>query len=39
LQSNLQNEGAKQAEKKGFTRKLKLNGRDIIDKLRLKFQY
>ena len=39
LQSNLLTEVQKQAEKKGLTKRLRLNGRDIIDKLRLKFQY
>ena len=39
LQSNLQNEVIKQVEKKGYAKKLKLNGRDIIDKLRIKFQH
>ncbi len=36
LQFNLQNEVLKQIEKRGFPRKIKLNGRDILDKLKIK---
>ena len=38
LQFNLQNEVLKQIEKRGFPRKIKLNGRDILDKLKIKAQ-
>ena len=38
LQYNLQNEVVKQVEKRGFSKNIKINGRDILDKLKLKEQ-
>ena len=38
LQYNLQNEVIKQVEKRGFSKKIKINGRDILDKLKIKEQ-
>ena len=38
LQLNLLNEVKKQILKKGFSKRLKLNGRDILDRLKIKMQ-
>jgi hypothetical protein len=38
LQLNLQNEVNRQIQKRGFSKKLRLNGREIIDKLKIKSQ-
>lgn len=38
LQNDLLNEVKRQVKKKGYSKKIKINGREIIDKLRLKLQ-